>query len=986
MPTVRPVSVMVLCSLAMAAIAGALGFWWMATGSRSVMFLSRRGPAEWIVYPLPASLSTRPAVVLDADFRRRFTLARAPRLAPLRWRALTQCAITVNGSRVATPGESHSNWKHVRQLDVANLLRAGPNEILVSVRNSQGPPALWLWLTADDQSVVTDTSWEVSQAGAVSQQARLASTTLDPFGTAGEYRDSENVARAIRRHDNAPPRTWPALVAALPWLALWAILASGGVAAVAILPRWLAPSVSRRTANRPRVLNLPLAALLAALVLWFVLLAHNLPNLHRSFGFDSAGHLEYIQYILDRGSLPLANEGWEMYHPPLYYLLSAGMLKTVGLSTADDAGPLIARVVSAAAGMANLVLVLTSLRLLFADQPVKQLAGFSLAVVLPMHLYMSHYATNEILCAMLTSAAVYLTLRILRPTAHPLAMHAALGVCLGAALFTKLTGVVALMAVAVVLVGRIAVDRHERKPRIVGIAVMLAVSLFVGGWHYARSWIHFGTPLATNISTGGPFAIWQDPGYRVPSSYWRFGRSLIQPDFSGLYGVFDGFNSTLWGDGLHGGATDARFHPPWNYTLLSAGYLLAILPALLIAVGAVSLIVDLVRRPKPETWLLVVLGGGIVLYVVASTLLMPFYSMPKSFYALPALVPMCSAAAHGFETLTRGRAQWMSIATVALAVWGINAYAAHWIRAGTAEHHYLLGRAFLAERKNDKALAEFQAATRIDPRLTSARFGAGTALQLSDRDQEAVKEFEEALALDHDDVDANRGMATSLFNLGRYDETIRHARRVVAQEPDEHDGYLALAAALDRQGKSGEAIHAYQQALRIRPLDADLHFKLASLYARVGRSDDALRHFDYAVRIRPDHAESRLALAHALLAQGEFGRAIVQFRAVLERRPGWPPVVNDLAWIMATCRDGRYRDGRVAVQLATSACHATGFQEPGALDTLAAAYAEAGRYDDAVRTAQQAIDAALAAHQPDIAESIRARLLQYTRRQPHREG
>src|SRR5205823_3989281 len=88
--------------------------------------------------------------------------------------------------------------------------------------------------------------------------------------------------------------------------------------------------------------------------LWIVLFSNNVSKLPPLFGFDRDGHLDYINYILQKKALPLADDGWQMYQPPLFYLLAASIISTSGLSASADATIEILRGISALASLTNL--------------------------------------------------------------------------------------------------------------------------------------------------------------------------------------------------------------------------------------------------------------------------------------------------------------------------------------------------------------------------------------------------------------------------------------------------------------------------------------------------------------------------------------------------------------------------------------------------------------------------------------------------------
>ena len=105
----------------------------------------------------------------------------------------------------------------------------------------------------------------------------------------------------------------------------------------------------------------------------------------------------------------------------------------------------------------------------------------------------------------------------------------------------------------------------------------------------------------------------------------------------------------------------------------------------------------------------------------------------------------------------------------------------------------------------------------------------------------------------------------------------------------------------------------------------------------------------------------------------------------MELNPDFPKACNNLARIRATHTDAALRDGAQAVELAERCCELTGHQVAAALDTLAAAYAEAGRFDEAIQTASRAIEVATAAGNEKFAQEIRGRLVLYRQSVPYRE-
>src|SRR5207237_9110955 len=132
------------------------------------------------------------------------------------------------------------------------------------------------------------------------------------------------------------------------------------------------------------------------------------------FGYAGVGHLDYMRYVQQRHAFPLVSDGWEMYQPPLYYLLCAGLLQMLSLTVDQSAGIAALRLLGLGIGVAHFTLVWASLRLLFPGEGARQRTGLLLAAFSPPLLYIFQYVTNDTLCAALSTACVYLLLPSLK--------------------------------------------------------------------------------------------------------------------------------------------------------------------------------------------------------------------------------------------------------------------------------------------------------------------------------------------------------------------------------------------------------------------------------------------------------------------------------------------------------------------------------------------------------------------------------------------
>jgi tetratricopeptide (TPR) repeat protein len=183
------------------------------------------------------------------------------------------------------------------------------------------------------------------------------------------------------------------------------------------------------------------------------------------------------------------------------------------------------------------------------------------------------------------------------------------------------------------------------------------------------------------------------------------------------------------------------------------------------------------------------------------------------------------------------------------------------------------------------------------------------------------------------------------------------------------DNYAAcnfLGNVFEKAGRTDKALLLYEESVRLQPDFPMGQFNLGMLLLESGRPAEASNHLAVAARLMPHNPEAQYDLGLFLRRYGSPADAMDRFRAALAAKPDFPAALNDLAWILATDPDPKLRSGAEAVRLAERACALTRNQQAVYLTTLAAAYAETGRYDDAIATIQTAAELARAAGQKEI--------------------
>jgi tetratricopeptide (TPR) repeat protein len=221
-----------------------------------------------------------------------------------------------------------------------------------------------------------------------------------------------------------------------------------------------------------------------------------------------------------------------------------------------------------------------------------------------------------------------------------------------------------------------------------------------------------------------------------------------------------------------------------------------------------------------------------------------------------------------------------------------------------------------------------------------------------------------------------------LLQAGRFDDAIARYRGSLDLNARSASTHYNLGYALSARGRRDEAIAQFREALAIDPDYAQAHNNLGALLQVGGRFDEALTHYQRAVALRPDNVDAVTNLGLLLSMLGRPGDAVPRLRAAIARDAGNAQALSGLAWIRATSWDPALRDAAEAVTLAERA--ATERRSVSTLDALAAAYASAGRFEDAVTAARSGIELASAAGQTGVAEQFRQRLALYQQRQPYR--
>lgn len=257
------------------------------------------------------------------------------------------------------------------------------------------------------------------------------------------------------------------------------------------------------------------------------------------------------------------------------------------------------------------------------------------------------------------------------------------------------------------------------------------------------------------------------------------------------------------------------------------------------------------------------------------------------------------------------------------------------------------GVAFATQGKDDLAVSDLDQAIRLDPSAGGAYVNRGNIWRKRGEFDRAMADYDKAVQLDPDNAVAcnNRGMVW--MDRKEFDKAIADFNRAITINPQHASALNNRGVSWREKGEYRKAIEDYEAAIRVDPRYAAAYGNRGFAWKQLEDYAKAVADYDEAIRLDPQSAVA----------------------------------CNDLAWLLATCRDAKFRDGQKAVELATKACKMTAFRIGTYLDTLAAACAETGNFQDAVKWAKQCLQKA-----PENERSgIQRRLELYEKGKPFRD-
>jgi len=214
------------------------------------------------------------------------------------------------------------------------------------------------------------------------------------------------------------------------------------------------------------------------------------------------------------------------------------------------------------------------------------------------------------------------------------------------------------------------------------------------------------------------------------------------------------------------------------------------------------------------------------------------------------------------------------------------------------------------------------------------------------------------------------------------DEAPAYYTQVINSGKQKASAYYLRGITWGLKGDPDLAIADFGDVLRLSP-SAETYICRGLVWSKKKEYEKAIADYNQAIRLDPNHAFAYNNRGRARFSVRDYDKAIADFNQSMRLDPNNSFVFSNAAWLRATCSDAQFRNGTKAVELATKACELAGWTRSEAVESLAAAYAETGDFDSAIKYQNKAIE--LNPTDAEFVKGAEERLALYKDHKPYRE-
>ena len=391
-------------------------------------------------------------------------------------------------------------------------------------------------------------------------------------------------------------------------------------------------------------------------------------------------------------------------------------------------------------------------------------------------------------------------------------------------------------------------------------------------------------------------------------------------------------------------------------------------------------------------------GAGLLLVIISVFVFRmlrtkPYLSVGWLWY-LGTLVPVIGIVQVGSQALADRYTYVPLIGIFIMITWGISDWVSkkHYGKIGLfTVAAFILSILMTTSRLQVKywsnSVALFDHAINVTGANCNAQLNLGEALAAQGKIEKAVEHYKTALKIKPDLAGAHLNMGVYFRREGKLDDAINHFSKVLhGKSDDTATAQCELGDTLEKKGDLSRAVTHYLEAIKIRPGYAKAYNNLGVILASQNKVKAAIVFLSKALQINPGYSGAYFNLGKIYFNLNDPEKAIFQYKKALQFDPNMIQALYHLSWMRATHEDKKYRNGKEAVELATRLCKITQFHQPLALDALAAAYAETGKFNEAVFTAEKALKMDLKQSPKSFAQGLEQRLKLYQNKMPYHQA
>jgi tetratricopeptide (TPR) repeat protein len=298
-----------------------------------------------------------------------------------------------------------------------------------------------------------------------------------------------------------------------------------------------------------------------------------------------------------------------------------------------------------------------------------------------------------------------------------------------------------------------------------------------------------------------------------------------------------------------------------------------------------------------------------------------------------------------------------------------------------ADAYYFRGMCYLDEKKYNQSIADLSQSLLLKTNIAALTLRAYVYSCVTDYNS-SIEDYNKLIQLNPLSIRAYLGRARAFILDGAFGLAIMDCNSALSINPDSVSAYQERGQAYNEEGDFDNAIADFSKAIDLNDKDSVNYYARGTAFVNEEKFSNAIPDFIMYVALNPDDSLAYNYLGWCRDETGDYGGALYDYQKAVEVDTNSAWACNNLAWELAVCPDAKVRNGGKALEYAKKACELTDWKDPAYVDTLAAAYAEDGNFDEAVKWEQKAIGGL---SQKDLPEGQKALWL-YQHKKPYHES